>query len=254
MSTSRILLAAALVVTLTAAPALSFTLVFRDGSTLVVEDRYRIEGERLYATLLSGTETFFDLADVDLERTEEMNEMELGSAFVLDANGRRQRSPQANAEPQTLRQLLRERGDTTDSGIFSKPNATAEARITPAGNLDLFTVPRAELEPAEAAERVTRILRRNGVNGQVRAGSGEGRVLVEVITDARSQVFAALSGAAAAMPEIVAELPQVEVLELTMETQARRRAAMFALELNQANALNRGEIEPERFFFENVLF
>ena len=255
MSTSRKVLCAVLAtLVLAGSPvALAYTLVFKDGSTLVVDSKYRIEGERLIATLQSGTETFFDADDVDLEKTESMNQLDLGSAFVLDAQGTRQFQKSERQSPQTLADLLRARG-ANDQGIFSRPREVARARRTPAGNLDLFTFSSEAFASPEVSEEVSRLLRRHGVAASFRQGSAADRLLLQIATNNRGEVFAALTGSASALVEIVDQIPEIQFMELAMSTDNRSRAAMFLIGYEDAVALADGKIEPERFFLDNVLF
>ena len=256
MSTSRKVLCtvlATLILTGSQA-ALAYTLVFKDGSTLVVDGKYRIEGERLIVTLQSGTETFFGVADVDLEKTESMNQLDLGSAFVLDAQGTRQFQKSEQQRPQTLADLLRARGDSNHQGIFSKPRQVASVRRTPAGNLDLFTLSSEAFATPEGSEELTSLLRRHGVEASVRQGSTDDRILLQIATNTRMEVFSALTGSASALVEIINQMPQIQFMELAMATDTRSRAAMFLIGYEDAVALAEGKIEPERFFLDNVLF
>ena len=106
----------------------------------------------------------------------------------------------------------------------------------------------------EVNEQVLRLLRRHGVAGAVRRGSEEGRLLVLVTTNTRGEVFAALTGSADAMVELLDQLPHLQFLELAMSTNNRSRAAMFLLGYEDAVALADGKVEPGAFFADNVLF
>ncbi len=254
MSTSRKALVTTLAALMLAVPAATcaYTLVFKDGSTLVVEDKYHIEGDRLLATLLSGTVSFFNLGDVDLDKTDEMNTGNLGNAMVLDGQNARPLDLSDTSSPRTLADLVRERG--ANQGIFSKPTSRARIRRTPTGNLDLFNLPSESYATEEVNEQVLRLLRRHGVAGAVRRGSEEGRLLVLVTTNTRGEVFAALTGSADAMVELLDQLPHLQFLELAMSTNNRSRAAMFLLGYEDAVALADGKVEPGAFFADNVLF
>jgi hypothetical protein len=231
--------------------ASAYTLVFKDGSTLIVEEEYRIEGDRLYALLLSGTETFFALDDVDLERTAKANEVELGSAIVLDQQGTRDER-RDRAEPQNLGDLLQRRNG--DAGIFSKPSESASVRKTPTGNLDFFSLPRQPFRDEETADDISRKLRSVGVAAAVLQGSEEDRILLEIVANTRGEVFNAMTGTAKAYLELTQTMPDLGAMELALATDNRSRAGMFVLGIEDATALAEGAVEPAAFFVENVIF
>ena len=77
----RLLLVAGLA--LLTASAGAYTIVFKDGSSLITLEKYRIEGDLALATLPSGTPTSFPAAEIDVERTEQINKMGVERGVLL---------------------------------------------------------------------------------------------------------------------------------------------------------------------------
>ena len=63
------LLAAASLLLATAA----YTIVLKDGSTLVAKEKYTVQNGRAIITLLNGTQTFVPADRIDVKRTEQAN-------------------------------------------------------------------------------------------------------------------------------------------------------------------------------------
>ena len=67
-----------------APPASAYTIYLKDGSRILARDKYGVDGDRAIITLENGTETFLAFAEIDVERTEEANQGNLGNALVFE--------------------------------------------------------------------------------------------------------------------------------------------------------------------------
>jgi hypothetical protein len=241
----------ALALLLVATAGWGYILVFKDGEKLVIEGRYRVIGDKVAVTLQSGAQTEFPLADVDIEKTEEMNKVTRGSAVVLD--GRQEEGYNRPPPERTLADVMRDRPAPREPSR-AEAEAPRTVRRTPAGNVDLFGMSRRPLQP-EQTQRIDAVLRRNGVrDAEVFQGTTSSRLLVDVVTAGRSEVFAALAGSAAALIELRAEMPGIEALELAMATSSRSRAGQFVLDVEDAQRLASGSVTPAQHFVAEVLF
>jgi len=63
--------------------ASSYTVVLKDGSTIIAKEKYRIEGSRAIITLLNGTQTFVRADQIDIAKTDAANRGSYGSAVVI---------------------------------------------------------------------------------------------------------------------------------------------------------------------------
>jgi hypothetical protein len=229
-----------------------YILVFKDGEKLVIEGRYRVIGDKVAVTLQSGAETEFPLSDIDLEKTEEMNKSARGSAVVLD--GRQEEGYTGPPPEKTLADIMRERKAAPREPSRPEVETPRTVRRTPAGNVDLFALARRPLA-AEQMQRIDAVLRRSGVrNAEAFQGTSSKRLLIDVMTAGRGEVFAALESCAAALVELRAEMPEIEALELAMATSSRSRAGQFVLDVEDAERLTSGSVTPAQHFVAEVLF
>lgn len=238
---------------LTATATHAVVIFFKDGSQEIIAQSYRIEGDRMIATLQSGQETSIPLEAVDLERTETLGRVAKGSAVVLD-----QVNPgddNAQERDRTLRDLVRDRATTTREAEPQRAEARAAARRTPSGNIDYFSLERRPVSSSARAEAIASLLRRKGLRtAEAFQGTQSDRVLVDLVTASRGEVFTALQTCAAILLELRASAPEVEALELTMATSTRSRAGQFVLTAEQAERLAGGALKPADYFVANVLF
>jgi hypothetical protein len=238
-----------------AASTRAVVIFFKDGSKEIIADSYRIAGDRLIATLQSGQETAIPLAAVDLERTESTGRVAKGSAILLD----RPRMPGEDAAPpreRTLMDVMRDRAVAAPSAPAAQnANPNRPPQLTPAGNLDFFAVPRHRVEPAARAEAITSLARRRGLtDAEVFQGTRPNRVMIDIVTASRGEVFGALETCAGILIELRSTTPDVEALELVMATATRSRAGQFVLTPEQAEELRSGAVTPEQHFVAHVLF
>lgn len=238
---------------LAATASWGYILVFKDGETLVIEGPYRMAGDKVAVTLPSGAETEFPVADVDLEKTNEMNKVARGAAVVLD---RRQEEGTAPPEERSLADLMRDRRPAQHApAAAAEPEAPRTLRRTPAGNVDFFSIPKRPLARREQIERINGVLRLKGLrSAEIYQGTSSKRVLIDVVTATRGEVFAALEGTAAALLEVRLEMPEIEAFELAMATSSRSRAGQFVLTPEDAQRLVSGSVTPAEHFVAHVLF
>jgi hypothetical protein len=252
-ATPRVKIAAALTVLLLAASAAQGVVIFfKDGSKEIIAERYRIEGNRMIAVLQSGQETAIPLEAVDLEKTKEMSQVAKGSAIVLD-RGESDANPAAK-QARTVADLMRERS-TLPTPVPLVENTSRSLRYTPAGNVDFLNSSRRQLSPPERAQLIESLLAKHGLGAAAAyQGTQANRVLIDVVTGTRREVFDALQASAKMLIELRQAWPEVRGLELAMATASRSRAGQFVLTPDQAEQLSSGAVEAPAFFVANVLF
>jgi hypothetical protein len=246
----HLLLALALAL-LVASASQAVIIYFKDGSKEVIADSYRIEGNRLIAVLQSGQETAIRLDAVDLEKTEQMSKVVKGAAVVIDV---KKEDSETLENARTVADLMRERS-TLPTAVPLVERTSGTLRYTPAGNVDFLGSPRRELTPPARAEMIEALLRRHGLSD---AGAFQGtqanRVLIDIVTATKGEVFEAIESCAAMLVDLRAEWPEVRGLELAMATATRSRAGQFVLTPEQAEALKSGGTTAADYFVSNVLF
>src|SRR6202035_10131 len=106
---------------LAAVPLAAYTIVLKDGSTLAAKEKYKISGTRALITLQNGTQTFLDAKQIDVAKTEEVNQHDYGNAVVID-------DTRANAAAAPRRRTLADLIETRKTAPRDVPEARRESR------------------------------------------------------------------------------------------------------------------------------
>jgi hypothetical protein len=180
-----------------------------------------------------------------------MSKVVKGSAVVLDV---KKDEAQSLENARTVADLMRERS-TLPTAVPLVERTSRALRYTPAGNVDLIGSPRRELTPKARAEMVEALLRRHGLSDAAAfQGTQANRVLLDIVTATKGEVFEAIESCAAMLIDLRAQWPEVRGLELAMATGTRSRAGQFVLTPEQAEALESGATTATDYFVSNVLF
>ena len=202
--------------------------------------------------LQSGQETAIPLAAVDLEKTETMGKMAKGSAMVIDRV--QDEDAAALKQARTVADLMRERSTLPTPAPLAE-NTSRSLRYTPAGNVDFLNSSRRQLTPPARAALVESLLDSHGLSAAAAyQGTQANRVLIDIVTATRGEVFEALQSSAKMLLELRQAWPEVRGLELAMATGTRSRAGQFVLTPEQAELLASGGTTPAEYFVANVLF
>lgn len=265
MRRSPLWTALALVGLLVAAPAAAFIIYLKDGSQLVVRERYRVEGDMAIVVMPSGVTSSMPLADIDVERTERENDVDYGTARKLDGLERVTEVDVAPPEEDrsSLASLLRRRGDGGRQDVpaarGAEPVTVADRRPRTAGGyVDLLAVPRVKLTDSALTGAMEGYLTGQGLaSAAVFAGTSPRTVLVEVVANVESRVFQAVVESANALIQVREQFPDtVDAVELviTADSGRQNRAGQFLLTPELAELLTSGTMSPPAFFFRYVEF
>ncbi len=232
--------------------ASAYSIVFTDDSVLVVLGKYKVIGDKALVTLPSGTQTTFDLREIDVKRTDEVNRMGVTRGVVVDRGETTVLVPSADTSSQSVADLAR-RFPLVDFG--QRQSERTDIRRTFAGNLDLFSLER----KAPTAEGALATMRRHLEQHAVRVfaiieGTNSNRLLLDLTTNSSVEVFKALAACAEALSATRSEHPNLEAVEIIMSTTERSRAGQFLLIPDAAEALRAEQLSPAEFFVENVQF
>ncbi|MEM6702925.1 MAG: hypothetical protein AAF690_09485 [Acidobacteriota bacterium] len=255
--TARFLLAL-LTLLLFSGPASGYTLFLKDGSQVLCQQKYSVQGDRVLVVLESGQTTAYRLGDVDFEKTDAFNRNNSGNAVVLDGREIRplERSGPSPAD-RDLGDLIRERratGATVSSSREPVRRPQANLRRTAAGYVDLNSLQRRPLENRDVAEALDLALRKADIRSfKVYQGTTPEAVFLEVTADSKNAVFNALQGVARIQQTLGAGYG-INSFELLLQTSGRGRAGQFVLDSSDAALLASESAPIEQFFLENVQF
>lgn len=239
-------------------PVWGYTVVLKDGSQIVTDGKYRIEGEKAILTLPSGTQAFYDAAQIDVARTDELNKVNYGNARLIEGRKVTQLAEDARiGEDRSLSELVGRRELALPEPRRRDSNRNNErVRYTSAGFVDLVALPRKPLANSEISTAIVSYMQGQGVESvKVFAGSAEQHVLMQVVTVSETSVFKALEVAAAGLQQMNERFPsEVAGFELLMLTDEDSRAGQFLLTPELADLLVSKRIETASFFLRYVEF
>lgn len=247
------LLVLLLLVSATAVEA--YTVYLKDGSQVVCDGKYTIDGDKAILVLPGGTHTSLAVSEIDVRRTEVMNKDDYGTAKVFH----NQQTLAGSTADASLSTLAAQRGRRSRLGEQTRREATTsegEVAKTPAGYVDLTRFRRSPLSDHDLAVELGSVLRTQGVEGfALYKGTEEGRLLVDVTTNSEAAVFRAIEVSARALLQIAEEHPdQIQAFELLMVNHRKQRAGQFLIDRERAEALAAKQIDIPHFFLEYVEF
>lgn len=257
----RPLLAAALML-LVCAPAWGYIVFLKDGSQIQTKEKYRIEGEKVILILPSGTEAFYDASEVDIEKTEEVNLVDYGTAKLLEGMDKPKPIPKdlrtEDLEP-TFGEYISGRSlalPAVKKRQVKEQKATDALPTTPAGFIDLMALRREPYPHNDVTAEVLGYLKGQGVDRvRIFQGTSADRPLLEIVATSEASVFKALKDSASGLVQIHERFPkQVAAFELVLMNESQARAGQFVITPELADLLLSGRVSAPNFFLRYVEF
>jgi hypothetical protein len=251
---------AALALALVAAPLAAYTVYLKDGSKILAKEKYRVDGDKAIITLVNGTDSFLQLSEIDVPRTEEANQNDYGTAVVLEGVTPPKTPPPAAENDKSLSELIQERG----TAMRELPEARREEPTadeaglprTPGGWIDLTGFPRQPYSEDNVAGELKTFLHSQGLDSaKVFQGTAPGRPFLEIPAGSEAGVFRALAVCANALlhaRDLFGE--RVKALELLMLTPNQERGGQFLLTPEEAADLAARRVEVAAYFLHSVEF
>ena len=241
--------------------ASGYTIILKDGSSLVAKEKYTIQNGKAIITLLNGTQTFVGADKIDVARTEAINKSGYGTGVLIPG------SPQdigtVPAQPRrdaTLADLIHQKGagprDVPGNRRDKDQPAGGRLVRTKAGYNDLSTLTRKPYAHPEVTAELQQFFHAQGLEGiEIYEGTQGDRPLIEISTNSEGSVFKALGIAANALLQIREFAPnRVNAFEVLLNTPARERAGQFVLTPDMATELVSKRVDVTAFFVRNVQF
>jgi hypothetical protein len=239
----------------------AYTIVLKDGSTLVAKEKYTVQNGRAIITLLNGTQTFVRADQIDVRKTEQANKLGLGNGVLVPG------SPQdvgtVPAQPrkdETLADLIHKQGagprEVPGSKRQKEQPAAGRLQKTKAGFTDLSAFPRKPYAHADVTAQLQQFFRSQGFDQvEIWEGTQSDRPLIEISTNSEGSVFKALATAANGLLQIRSTFPnRLSAFEVVLTTPARERAGQFELTPGMATELVSKKVDVTAFFVRNVQF
>lgn len=241
---------------LTTMPLGAYTVYLKDGAQLIAQEAPEIRGNTAIITLQNGTQSSISASEIDIQRTRQANETELGSALILEGGEfTDQPSVEAPKREERLSDLIdKGRTRTQARRPVRAPDGASSSRQQQ--GVDLLTWTRSPFRNLDIAGELQGVFRGQGVEQtRLYQGTTGDRVLIDLTTDSEAAVFRSLAVAAKALEHLQTTFPgSISAFELVLTTSARSRAGQFLLDADGAAQLAEGRIEPSAFYVENVQF
>jgi hypothetical protein len=242
--------------------ATAYTIVLKDGHTLVAKEKYTVKNGRAIIILISGTETSVAMDQIDVPKTEQVNKLGLGTGVLVPG------SPQdigtVPAQPrkdETLADLIHKQGagprDVPGNKRPQKEQAApGKLMKTKAGFNDLAAYPRKPYSHADVSAQLQQFFHGQGFEGvEIWEGTQADRPLIEITASSEGTVFKALNTAANGLLQIRTAFPnRVSAFEVLLSTTGRERAGQFELTPEMATDLVSKKVDVTAFFVKNVQF
>ena len=231
--------------------ASAYTVVLKDGSTMTATQKYEVRGEWAYIDLISGTTTRIPVSEINVEKTNQMNSANYGSAKVIDGREERPLSF-GEAPPQTLEDVLRRRqqGQQRQASRSNRDNVA----MTAAGYPDLVSLRRVPVEDESLLRAVRAALADQGIQAEIYRGTRDSTVFLDMVADHEDAVFEALDGSAKAFETVKESHGSLSAFQLLMRTTSRSRSGQFELSSENVSLLTQKRMSLPDFFLQYVQF
>ena len=235
-------------------PAGAYTVYLKDGSRLVTSKDIVIQGEKALLTLESGTVTSLPLAEIDLPRTRQANENNIGTAIIIEG-GEAKNLSKAAPPPRraTLQDLIKSREGEEPPELAP---IRREVRSDAGSSTQEAAIARKPLRNVDLAETIRRFLFGRGITSvEVLESGSSRRPLLSFTTSNEGQVFKALAASANTLLHVRSEHPgSVEAFEILCRVPTGGMGGQFLMTPREAEELVSGRVDLPHYFVENVIF
>ncbi|MFQ5525708.1 MAG: hypothetical protein ACE5GX_05545 [Thermoanaerobaculia bacterium] len=243
-------------IALLALPAFGYTVVLKDGSQIIAQQAPTIQGDRAIIVLQSGTRTAIAASEIDVERTRDANQHELGTAMVLEGGEFTNKPVETVPEKrESLTDLARRRRQATAVNRAPVSRSAPDVGAT-RGADDLSNFQRTPYRNLDVLEAIQGAFKSQGVeSAKVYQGTSSDRLLIEVETNSEAAVFRSIKVAAGALTHVRSNISaEVQAFELLLATSNQSPAGQFVMTTEDAAALSSGALEIPTYFIDKVRF
>lgn len=248
----------ALVLVAGGSAAFAYTIYLKDGSRLITTEKYTVRGDKAILRLQNGTETMLPLDEIDVARTEQTNQGNLGTAVVIEDGKAADLTRNAAPPPRkpTLQDLIQSRGPAGESAPPLPPPVRRERSESQRPADEGQVVGRAPLRNVELASSIREFLFGRGVSSvEVLQGPSARRPLLVYTATNEGQVFKALAASAVTLIYVREIRPaDVDSFEVLCRSPDGGPGGRFTMTPEMAQDLVAGRISMPEFFVRYVQF
>jgi hypothetical protein len=239
-------------------PLAAYVIWLKDGNRIAARDPYEVQGTRAIITLPNGTQTFIELAKIDVPRTENANRTkdygatDMGNTKVVPG------TPQPAAPTKSITDLINaHRPSARELPAARRPQEKAgDTSHTVSGNVDFATLPRTPYAGADVVADLRELFHSQGFDEVgMSVGTRPDRLLLDFVATSEASLFQSLNASATALLRAQEHFPgKVAAVEVFMQTPTHERAGQFVLTPENASELVSKKTDPATFFVANVQF
>ena len=226
----------------------AYTIVLKDGTRYNAKVKWSIQNGKALVTLESGSTMTINPNEIDVAKTDEVNNLGLGNVNVLG----QEQQPQSNAAKQapTLGQMVKMRRQQAPPPTPA-PTETAHA---PTGIAPAKPSPVADQLDPRLKDTFERAYENVGIFEHKLTGTNRS-VRVEVTADSEEKVFNAISATAFLIARNAGlDNMQIDIVELYMATTTGGSAGRFQINRADADSINGKSISLQDYFIRKVIY
>jgi hypothetical protein len=224
-----------------------YVVLLKNGTRVVARDKYTIKGGNALIVLKNGTLTSVPLSQVDVPATEKLNAKNLGDAIPLewaDGGQRPLATPTPTPSVTTLGHIRA--GEGRPIGEAAGPTPTPGIAYRAAR----FSDEQVDQAFQQGLESYHLYLYRSS------QGTQPDFYFMEIQVNGQAEVLRALQAVATTYHLLQEKAPErtPKRVELQLLNESGREAGVFRLSPEDARLLATGEVKPEDFFVQHVIF
>lgn len=243
------------------AAAHAYTIYLKDGSRIVAREKYRIQGDRAYVILESGTNSFIKASEIDVARTEKANAAgNYGSAYEIETLREVPSAAGTTERKETLDDLIRSgKANPTDRPAARRPEVAVTGPRkgrTASGAVDFASLPTVDFPDAALRGELANFFSQQGITDlAILKGTAADRALVRAVTDSEGSVFRTIAASAVLLTDVRKRAPtRLAALELQLRTSNGSKAGQFVMTPELAERLVGKTMEISQFFVDELQF
>jgi hypothetical protein len=226
----------------------AYTIVLKDGTRYNAKTKWSIQNGKALVTLESGTTMTLNPAEIDVAKTDEVNNLDMGNVTVLGHE--QQAQPNSAKQAPTLGQMVKMR---KQKAAPPTPPPTTPAH-SPTGVAPAAPSPVADQLDPRLKDTVERANENVGIFEHKLTGTNRS-VRVQVTADSEEKVFNAISATAFLIARNAGlDNMQIDIVELYMVTTTGGSSGRFQINRADADSINNKAISLQDYFVRKVIY
>lgn len=227
----------------------AYTIVLKDGTRYNAKMKWTIQNGKALVTLESGSTMTINPNEIDVAKTDEVNNLGMGNVNVLAQE--QQAQPNSAKQAPTLGQMVKMRRQQTPPPT---PPPTTTTSHGPTAMAPAAPSPVADQLDPRLKDTFERAYENVGIFEHKLTGTNRS-VRVQVTADSEEKVFNAISATAFLIARNAGvDNLQIDIVELYMATTTGGSAGRFQINRADAEAINNKAISLQDYFVRKVIY